>query len=336
MKKQWIFRGVTAALGALFLGGTLAVGASSDWYGLEDLVAPDQKEWSSRYTSTWDPAASEVDGLKIQWGGGPVTVTAGSGPLVTVTEYASTPLEEEQRLTLSSSGGILEIQWDDGLLPTGGILGEEKRLEVQVPQEILAQLKELSCWNLAGDVTLAPLTAEKLDVTTSLGNVTLSGTQGKTMRLSSVSGDVLLSGGVAEELFVETHSGNVSVHSMEAGKCHLKSVSGSVFYGESTAEDFTVETVTGPVETRLNRCPEGADLRSVSGGITLGLRENSGFDLEYSSVSGRFHSEFAGAQSKGELRYGQGGGKLRLTTTWGDLNVTRVTGTYGQVASTAS
>ncbi|MGI6255694.1 MAG: DUF4097 family beta strand repeat-containing protein [Acutalibacter sp.] len=333
MKKQWIFRGATAALAALFLGGTLAVGASSDWYGLEDLLVPQEGEWQYQYTSTWDPEVSQVDGLKIQWGGGPVTVTASDSPLVRVTEYASAPLEESQQLTLSSSGGTLEVAWDGGVLPLGGFLGPEKRLDIQVPREILSQLEELSCWTLTGDVTLGPLAAEELEVTTSLGNINLSGAQGETVRLSAVSGDVLLNGGTAEELFVETNSGAVSVHSMEAKKCHMKSVAGSVFYGEGNAQELTVETVTGRVTTRLDRCPESADLRSVSGDISLGLREDSGFDVAYSSVSGHFHSEFAGTQSEGGLRYGKGGGKLNLTTTWGNMELSRVTGVYAQTAS---
>lgn len=209
MKKQWIFRGVTAALAAFFLGGTLAVGASSGWYGLEELASSGKGEdqWPYQYTSTWDPALSEVDGLNIQWGGGPVKVIPTDSPLVTVTEYASTPLEEEQQLSLSSSRGILEIAWDGGLLPLGGFSGPEKRLEIQVPRDILSQLEELSCWSLTGDVTLGPLAAEKVEVTTSLGDVSLSGVQGKSVRLTAVSGDVLLAGGTAEELFVQTDSG---------------------------------------------------------------------------------------------------------------------------------
>ena len=335
MKKQWIFRGVTAALAAFFLGGTLAVGASSGWYGLEELASSGKGEdqWPYQYTSTWDPALSEVDGLNIQWGGGPVKVTPTDSPLVTVTEYASTPLEEEQQLSLSSSRGVLEITWDDGLLPLGGFSGPEKRLEIQVPRDILSQLEELSCWSLTGDVTLGPLAAEKVEVTTSLGDVSLSGVQGKSVRLTAVSGDVLLAGGTAEELFVQTDSGAMGINSMEAKKCHLKSVTGSVFYGESRAEEFTVETVTGPVLTRLENCPETADLRSVSGDITLGLRENNGFDAAYSSVSGHFSSEFAGSHSKGTLRYGKGGGKLSMTTTWGDIKLSRVTGAYAQTVS---
>ncbi len=334
MKKQWIFRGAAAALAALFLGGTLAVGASSEWYGLAGPASSEEGgEWSYQYTSTWDPAVSGVEGLTIQWGGGPVTVTPGDGPLVTVTESALTPLKEDQRLSLSSSRGILEIAWDQGLLPLGGFSGPEKRLEVQVPRDILSQLEELSCWSLTGDVTLGPLSAEKVEAATSLGDLSLSGVQGKAVSLTAVSGDVLLKGGAAEELFVRTDSGAMGIHSMEAKKCHLKSIAGSVLYEGSGAEELTVETVTGQVHTRLENCPETADLRSVSGDITLGLRENNGFDAAYSSVSGHFSSEFAGSQSKGGLRYGQGGGKFSFTTTRGDIKLSRVTGGYAQTAS---
>ena len=60
--------------------------------------------------------------------------------MVTVTEYASRPLEEGEMLSLSFSGGALEIAWDGGLLPLGGLQNWQKRLVVEVPQDIASQL----------------------------------------------------------------------------------------------------------------------------------------------------------------------------------------------------
>ena len=65
------------------------------------------------------------------------------------------------------------------------------------------------------------------------------------------------------------------------------------------------------------------------GGVDLlqhHLEENSGFAAEYSSVSGRFSSDFTGAGEKGRLLYGSGGPKLTLATTWGDIRLQRAAG----------
>ena len=64
----------------------------------------------------------------------------------------------------------------------------------------------------------------------------------------------------------------------------------------------------------------------AAGDITVNLEENSGFAAEYSSVSGRFSSDFTGAGEKGRLLYGSGGPKLTLATTWGDIRLQRAAG----------
>ena len=40
---------------------------------------------------------------------------------------------------------------------------------------------------------------------------------------------------------------------------------------------------------------------------------------------------FTGAGEKGRLLYGSGGPKLTLATTWGDMEIQRVTGVYAEM-----
>ena len=333
VKKRWIFTGVAGLLAALFLGGVAAVGASTGWFGIEELASREEdSQWPYRYQTSWDPTDRGMEGLRITWGNGSISVRPTDAPLVTVTEYAARPLEESELLGLTFSGDTLEVSWDGGLLPLGAFQGWEKRVEVEVPRAVLAQLEELSCWNLSGSMTVEDVGAQKASLTSFRGDLSLSRVQCGELRLSTVSGIVQLARSTAQELSVETDSGGARIQSVQAGECRLKSVTGPVSFVESAAEELTIQTVSGPVLTRLEGCPETADLRSVSGDITLGLRENNGFDAAYSSVSGRFASDFIGAESKGALRYRQGGPQLSLTTTWGNMEIQRLTGVYAEMA----
>ena len=331
MKKRWVFTGVAGLLGALFLGCVLWVGGASGWFGLGALAAGEEPAWEHAYPTTWDPAGRPVEDLLIQWGSGPVEVRVGEGPVVTVTEYASRPLEAGEMLSLSFSGGALEIAWDGGLLPLGGLQNWQKRLVVEVPQDIASQLDEFSCGNTQGDIKVNGFTAETARVSSLSGDVDLAGFNGVKVNASTVSGAVHWQGGSAQEVDVETNSGPVSLSDVTAQDCRLKTVTGRVDFAGSSALAFAVETVSGDVSTRLGACPQEADLRSAAGDITVNLEENSGFAAEYASVSGRFSSDFTGAGEKGRLLYGSGGPKLTLATTWGDMEIQRVTGVYAEM-----
>ena len=271
MKKRWVFTGVAGLLGALFLGCVLCVGGASGWFGLGALAAGEEPAWEHAYPTTWDPAGRPVEDLLIQWGSGPVEVRVGEGPVVTVTEYASRPLEEGEMLSLSFSGGALEIAWDGGLLPLGGLQNWQKRLVVEVPQDIASQLDEFSCGNTQGDIKVNGFTAETARVSSLSGDVDLAGFNGVKVNASTVSGAIHWRGGSAQEVDVETNSGPVSLSDVTAQDCRLKTVTGRVDFAGSSALAFAVETVSGDVSTRLGACPQEADLRSAAGDITVSL-----------------------------------------------------------------
>lgn len=320
MKKRWFFTGATVALAALFLGCVLAVGRSTQWFGLEQLAKGTSPQWTYQRQVTWDPELSSVDGIRIAWGDGPVYVAPGEGTMITVTEYASRPLEAEELLQLTSSGGTLKIQWDHSLLPLSMFGGLEKRLVVEVPPAVLAQMEEFSCGNATGDVEVNGVTAQEVNITSVAGNLYLLSLQGENVHLSTVSGEVQWTQGKAETLSLETTSGKVGVYQVQAGSCGLATVTGDVnFLGRG--QELSVETVSGQVYLDLTHSPEKADLRSVSGFLSLTLPDNDGFLASYSSMSGRFRSDFPGADEKGAFRYRTGGSEFQFTTTSGDMAV---------------
>lgn len=238
MKKKWAFTAAAGVLGGLFLAGVLEVGSSTGWFGLEELASPGVPSWEHSYETTWDPSQDGVEGLSVRWAAGPVSVMPGEGPLITVTEYASRPLEEGERLALSSSGGVLEVGWNGDLLPLGALQDLEKRVEVKVPAELLSQLEKLSCWNISGEVSVSGAFAQELSLSSLSGDLLLSGVSGGQVQTSTVSGDIQWAQGQAEELSVKSTSGAVQLVGMNAQECRLKTVTGPLAYQGAGSKFF--------------------------------------------------------------------------------------------------
>ena len=317
MKKRWAFMGVACLLAALFLGGVLAVGRTTQWFGLEVLAKGASPTWAYSYSTTWDRALSSVEGLDIGWGNGPVEIRAGQVTVITVTEYASRPLEEAEQLAVSSSGGVLKIRWDGSIVPLGLLQDWEKRLVVEVPQAVASQLEEFQCRNFSGDVAVSGFWAQDIQVASASGNVSIFYLNGETAKVSTVSGNVCWQGGNVSQLRVESTSGAVDLTGMTSQVCSLETASGPVHY-QGEGKEFSVETVSAPMWAGLSSCPEEADLRSATGAISLSLPENNGFEAVHSSISGKFTSQFPGEEEDQTLRYKTGGAKFSFTTTSGD------------------
>lgn len=333
VKKSWVFTGIAWLLAALFFGSVLAVGSSTGWFGLKELMVGSPPPWNYQYERTWDPAAGNVEGLEITWGNGPITVRPGEGPLVTVTESAAAPLEEEQRLTLTLSGGVLRVEWDDSLLTLGALKGGEKQLVVEVPQAIAGQLEEFTCRNLAGDVTVFGLNAQEIDLFSAAGDLSLDSVSGGEARVAALSGDIQWEAGSLQGMEATSQGGGVRLGQVSAQTCRLETVTGPLLLREGQAGELSVETISGQVELYLEQRPQQAEVRSVSGDVVLGLRDNEGFLAEYSSVSGKFSSDFEGQQEKGSLLYRAGGPTLRFVTTGGDITLRRYDWQWAQAVA---
>lgn len=324
MVKRRVWALVAWGLGALFLLVWLFVGAGTQWFGLASLWEEASSPWDYHYTSTWDPVVSRVRGLSIAWGHGPVEVRSSPSSQVVVTEYAGETLQGEAKLRLSSSRGVLRIQWDRSPLGLSSFLPQEKRLVVEVPVEVATQLREFTCENLSGSITVDRITAQETCVRSGTGDLFLSGLQGETIQVSTNSGALRWQGGAAQDLEVELGSGSGELVNVEAEACRLSTVSAPVTYTGS-GRQMEVCTVSGPVRAELSACPEEGTFQAVSGSLEVALPENPGFEARCQSLSGTFVSEFPGKSAQGVL-YGAGGPLLQFSTTSGDVHIQRRSG----------
>lgn len=324
LEKRKVFTWIAWILGALFLSSVIAVGAETSWFGFQDLVNGKGTLWTYRYSTTWDPEEVSVEGLSVSWNHGPVEIVASGTSMVKVTEYSPRTLNASEKLKLSSSNGVLRVQWDRSLLPLGILQDRVKRLVIEVPNTVAAQLLSFSAKSISGDVTVKGINAQTLRVDSTAGDVTLSNLTGEELRVSSGGGDIQLDGARANLLDVSTSGGVTELSRIAAVECRLSNLSGKVRFS-GTGTDLQVKTVSGPVELHFSECPQQAEFQSVSGNLSLYLPENSGFEAQYSSVSGQFSSEFPGQGEQG-LVYGHGGPQYQFVTTSGNLSLHRAAG----------
>ena len=174
MQRGKIFTAVAWGLGGLFLCAAAAVGFATQGFGLAELPDPQPEDWAQAYTTTWDTEEDPVRGLDISWFHGPVELRVGEGQYVTVTEEAQQELPEEDRLELTSSGGVLRIKWNSQLLALDLLEHNSKALVVEVPRETAEDLEELRCQAVSGLVTVSGFAAGEMELSSDSGGLALS------------------------------------------------------------------------------------------------------------------------------------------------------------------
>ena len=332
MKKKAIFTITACSIAALFLIFVLAIGLSEDNFGLSRLAEEGKTGWAEPEGEaceyTWDPEEVEISGLDIDWINGKVEIKVGSGNLIRITEQpASGTLSEDDQLKLSSSGGILKIQWDHQfrLISLGLFENRRKDLVVEIPRALAAAMTDISCSNTSGEIEISGFTAENLNASSTSGNITLSDLRlSEILRTDTTSGAILCTHVTAgEEFHVDTTSGSAALTEMRTKTADLNTVSGKITYSGS-AEEFHGSSVSAAIRGEFVSCPEKVDLSSVSGLLTVAMPENSGFEAEYSSISGKFSSDFpvsGGVGTSGRALYSSGTASFRFSTTSGDMQV---------------
>lgn len=325
-KKQAVFTLVACSIAALVLTGVLLVGLSSGGFGLGRLRREHEsgmrrEDGQYRYEYAWDLEESRVTGLDVEWINGPVEIKTGGEGRIRIVESAGWELKDNEKLQLSSSGGVLKIKWEGRIINFSLFQNRYKSLTVEVPQAVAEAMEELTCSTTSGNVTVSGFTAREWEVSTASGDMELSGIAGEEGSLSTASGSVTVEDGrFSQELHANTTSGPMTFSRVEAGQVDLNTVSGAVTY-QGSAEDFEADSVSAAVRGELDNCPEEADLSSVSGGLLLAIPENKGFQVEYSSISGEFSTDFPVTEKAGRAVYASGGAEFSFSTTSGNMEV---------------
>lgn len=268
------------------------------------------------------PVGGVVTQLKIEWWNGPVEIRPWEGDTIRVAEYSPRPLEDSERMGIREKNGKLHIQWNENGIRFGS-WRLKKHLVVELPTD--AVLEEIRAENTSGSLCLAGISLGKGNLETTSGMVYCHGLRAEKMRVETTSGEVQMEGVSVGELRVETISGEQRILEFAAQYFKGETVSGPLT-AIGNGEELKLSTVSGPLTVQVGQHPRKVKLETVSGPVEAVLPEGEpGFTVEYSSLSGRFSSQFplTGKLGKreGSAVYGAGGTQLHLETVSGSMGL---------------
>ena len=234
--------------------------------------------------------------------GGEVSITAGAR------EATSVRLEVEVL-----KGPDVEIDAEDGVLSVqhqpvkslGGLLSGDMAVKAIV-SVIVPEGTETRVRTVSGDVFVGGIRSAS-SLTTVSGRITATGLDG--------------------EVGLRTVSGDIDVQGIE-GTVRANAVSGDVTISGGAPDEVTARSVSGELTLDFDEVPD-VDCTTVSGDVAVRLPADADVDVDAVTVSGRLESSFPDALEAGKRRLrgriGEGGRRLSVRTTSGDVTVLRRT-----------
>ena len=132
-------------------------------------------------------------------------------------------------------------------------------------------------------------------------------------------------------LNVKTVNGRIATRGVE-GETAVSTVNGSIDVEVAGTEELSASTVNGRVRAKFTRSFQGAQFKSVNGGVEAFLPNNASFTVDLSQVNGDFeasfplsiHSQPGNRRVSGEVNGGQH--RLKIVTINGDVELMRLNG----------
>lgn len=167
----------------------------------------------------------------------------------------------------------------------------------------------------------------ELKVSSISGHLRVGDIDGET-RVNSISGDASI-GNVGGKLNVRSISGSLTVGDINAD-AHVNSISGNVRLSQVNGS-VDVTSVSGTLSAKLvSLSPQGIHIRSISGSVEIGFKNDVNADFNAVSVSGQVHLDVPNVVRDNETnsstvraRIGAGGTPIEITSVSGNIRLTR-------------
>lgn len=175
-------------------------------------------------------------------------------------------------------------------------------------------------------------------------HVTIVVSDGTVVRARAVNGDVFVGGvrassslstvsgritatALGGEVGLRTVSGDIDVQGV-TGVVRVNAVSGDVTISGGSPDEVTARSVSGELTLDFDGVPD-VDCTTISGDVAVRFPADAGLDVDAVTVSGRLESGFPDVLEAGKRRLrgriGDGGRRLSVRTTSGDVTVLRRT-----------
>jgi len=240
---------VLAGIAVWFLTGSVFGMRSDSWNGnlFSGINISSWETLSGPFEAvgTYNPDASGVDSLNIDWIAGSVTIKPHDGNGFQVTEFAQRNLKENEKLRIGTSGSTLTINYcENGKL----VRMPQKKLEVLVPRSLSENLSRLLVDAASSGIYVDSINAD-------------------TMKTDSISGAIQISNSNSQTLNMDSASGSLTVENIRAEGLKINSISGAIKVSDSSARTLDCETASGSI--KVSGAFDNVNFNSISGRIAL-------------------------------------------------------------------
>lgn len=154
-----------------------------------------------------------------------------------------------------------------------------------------------------------------LKITTKNGNININNFSCNSISLSTANGDLLLEHSNFNYIYSSSSCGDITLNYIFSSKeTNISNMSGSI-YGSGRFGIFTANTTSGDINFAFTSDLNNMFLSSISGDINLCLPSNSGYEVNFDTLSGTLNAE------KDTLFNTDRYAKINVHTNNSDLNV---------------
>ncbi len=261
-------------------------------------LGPDSNKYSYDEKDFDPESISKID---ISWLDGNVKIVGYDGDTIKTSESASRSLSDKNLMECYADGDILVIKYS----PAGKFLFSigknsfSKALTVKIPRDTAGQIEKLNIDVVSSDINIEGMTAERLYI-------------------ESTSGEVYICDTEISRLSVDTMSGNLDTENINiSDSANIETVSGRALLKGNIASVST-DTVSGAVEIVSNICPKKIKSDSASGDVDIYIPSDSNFTYKFDKLSGEFENEFINQYNENGV-VGNGDSEFSFDTISGNV-----------------
>ena len=163
--------------------------------------------------------------------------------------------------------------------------------------------------------------AQKVSVQATSGDVALNiAEKSKELTIHTTSADILLNAGNADKIQLSSTSGDMKAAVGHAAEMSIGSTSGNVLMEIGEAEKVKIETTSGDITAGLISI-DSLTVHSTSGDVSLSLPEDPGFSAKLKTASGSVSYDLPLSKQGTAYVCGNGAGTLDVSTTSGNITL---------------
>lgn len=267
-------------------------------------------------------ATARIDIANVR---GSVTVSAWEQDRIEIT---GTLGKGSKSLRIDGSGSRIDIEVEKPESSGWFNWGSNAQMEDSVLDIRVPQAAELHIETISAEVTVTGTGGRLLDVSSVSGKIRLD-SNARELEVGSISGRIELSGN-GERAHVETVSGDIDSRANRE-RLKLETVSGNIAVSTDSYREFSASSVSGDISLRGKPLDDArADAETMSGDIRIDAGSDLSARIEAETFSGRIRSDFGkveepehGPGRSLDTSVGDGRARIKIDTFSGDISIRR-------------